>query len=83
MLSRTLSKVIAMVAIGIILGAGLCFFDDDHDPSTQLDLCGLFFSTTNPTPVAFLLGVIISTLAVFVSSPTFIALDLPTPPPKI
>jgi hypothetical protein len=81
MLTRTLGGVIVLVAVGIIVGAGLCLFDNDHDPSIQLDLCGLFFST-NPAPVTFVLGVMIIAAAVLVSPPTVVALDLPTPPPR-
>ena len=83
MFTRALSGGIVLIMVGLIVGAGLCILDDDHNPSTQLDLCGLFLSATSPTPVAFVLGVMISTLAVLISTPAVIALDLPTPPPKI
>jgi hypothetical protein len=82
MVTRALSGVIVLVAVVMIVGAGLCLFDNDHDATAQLDLCGLFFSTTNPAPVAFVLGVVMSTLAVLVFSPTVVALDLLTPPPR-
>ena len=81
MLTRALSGGIILIAVGMIVGAGVCVFDNGHDPSIQLDLCSMFFST-NPAPVGFVLGVMMSTLAVFVSSPAVIALDLLTPPPR-
>ena len=83
MLTRTLSGVIVLMAVGMIAGAGLCLFDNDHDPTAQLDLCSLFFSAVNLTLLTIVLDAMSSTLAVFVSSPTLIALDLPTPPPKL
>ena len=80
---RALNGVIVLVAIGMIVGAGLCLFDNEQDSTTQLDLCSIFFSTTNLALLAFVLGVMICPSAISVGAPACLALDLPTPPPKI
>lgn len=80
---RALNGVIVLVVIGMIVGAGLCLFDNEHDSAAHLDLCSIFFSTTNPALLAFVLGVMICTSAMAAEATACIALDLPTPPPKI
>lgn len=36
---HTLRRLLAIGAMALILGAGLCVFDVDHGDSTALDLC--------------------------------------------
>lgn len=80
---RTMTLMVALIAVGMIVAAGFCVFDDDRVLSTQLDLCGSVLSVMTAPTLAFILGLTIATFAVAGGPPRFVTLDLLTPPPRV
>jgi hypothetical protein len=75
----TLPRLIALAAIVLIVGAGLCLFDGDQ--SAGGDLCLLLVVTTGLLP-AFPLAPTGHLLPALVKSYRRYSPDLPAPPPK-
>jgi len=82
MAKRDLGEVIALLAVVVVVAAGLCVFERSYDHSAEWDLCSSSLLATSLPILAFALVVAFSTVAMFIFSPLFAALDLPTPPPR-
>ena len=74
-----LGRVVALAAVTLVIGAGLCVFDADD--ATGLDLCGLLLLpvvglvVTDPRLLGLLVPVLIP---IHLAEP----LDRPVPPPR-
>jgi len=79
-MTTPLSKLLALGAVILVLGAGLCLFDDGGRPSH--DLCALSLATAAGAPMALSLVVVGRPTPGLIETYRPLLADLPSPPPK-
>jgi len=79
-MTTSLSKLFALGAVVLVLGAGLCLFDDGGRPSHNL--CTLSLAAAAGAPIALSLVVVGRPTPGLIETYRPFLADLPSPPPR-